>query len=103
MTHTATPWTHLPNIGILGPDGREIARTIVPLAIPIMEAVTVAYDDAAYIVRCVNTHADLLAALEETRHTLSFVTSNPITAYELGMPRKALAQADAAIAKARTP
>ena len=46
-------------------------------------------------------NADLLAALEETRRTLSFVTSNPITAFELHMAKTALTQADAAIARAK--
>lgn len=64
MTHTPGPWTLLPNIGILAPNGREIARTIVPEAIPVMVAVTEAHDNAAYIVTACNNYPGLLAALE---------------------------------------
>lgn len=43
----------------------------------------------------------LVKALTEARITLDIVTSNPITAYELGMARRALTWADAALTAAK--
>ncbi len=101
MTHTATPWTHRLNIGILGPDGREIARTIVPEVIPVMVAVTEAYDNAAYIVHACNAHANLLDALEAMVEAADGDSDDEQGFFNL--LGEAMVKARAAIAKAVTP
>lgn len=111
--HTQTPWKVTQDNGIVAADGQSVAC----VSSHIRRDWDVKKANAAHIVRCVNSHDDLLAALKELGNQLQarvesagHVIWGPsdVRAAENGEPawvcnaRGALAQARAAIAAAES-
>ena len=87
--HAPTPWTVLPyHYWLNGPHGPQRGRIHGPNNEPIVDDVNPTFADAAFIVRAVNSHAAMLAALK-TVHALRIV-----------WPAKVEAEVTAAIAQA---